>query len=180
MMWWWGCNNRKNFLTLELFDREYPRVASFLCLRMGLDEDFRNRLEFWPLDFVFPTSFWRECGTNEDFTCRSEKYREGTAYSSAKAPPSHCSQQENVLGCPVCQPFSLFLACYQCCLMDVFLFLSWLYTIILFSMHHQLPACDRAVLSIPCCLQNLRVKVGWIGNPFSHPVACTCFCSRSM
>lgn len=163
-----------------LFGREYPTVASFPCLKMNLDDDFGNRIVLAPwscFSCIFLEGVWHQWG----FHLQKWKIQgRNCVYSSAKPPPSHCSQQENGLGCRVCQPFSLFLASYQCCLMDVFLFLSWLYTIILFSMHHQLPACDRAVLSIPCCLQNLRMKVGRIGNPFSHPVACTCFCSRSM
>lgn len=163
-----------------LFGREYPRLASFPCLKMDLDEDFGKRIVLAPWFFFF--CFFLE-GVWHQWGFHLQKWKiqgRSCGYSSAKAPPSNCSQQENGLGCPVCQPFSLFLAGYQCCLIDVFLFLSWLYTIILFSMHHQLPACDRAVLSIPCCLQNLRMKVGWIGNLFSHPVACACFCSRSM
>lgn len=50
---------------------------------------------FWPLDFVFPASFWRECGTNEDFTCRSEKSKEGAVHIalSKHLPPTALSRK---------------------------------------------------------------------------------------
>lgn len=34
-----------------LFSREYPRVASFPCLKMGLDEDFGTRIVLAPCFF---------------------------------------------------------------------------------------------------------------------------------
>lgn len=107
----------------------------------------------WFLDLVLPVPFQRVGGSAAqeredfawDFACRIEKSREGTMRAPPSPPAclSRALSRDMNLAVLSAQPFCLFLAGYQCCLMDVFPFLSWLCTIILFSMHHQLPVTEQ-------------------------------------
>lgn len=96
----------------RLFGREYPRIASFTCLEIGLGEDFGNRKRPGSLIWFFLLPFGGRAGRGaaqeiEDFTCRSEKIQgRNCACSSPKAPRSclHVagSEQGCGLGCSVC------------------------------------------------------------------------------
>lgn len=140
------------------------------------------------LDLVLPALFWRRAGRSaaqeiEDFTCRSEKIQgRNCACSSPKAPPSclHVagSEQGYGLGCPVC-PAPLPVSGELPMLSDGCFSLSVVALHYYLIFHASSAACDSS-FEHSFTLQNLRMKVGWVGSPFSHQVAHACFCSKNM
>lgn len=157
-----------------------------MCLKIGLGEDFGNGKcpdsSIWFFLFLFGGG---QAGAQHRKvrTLYAQVRNQGRnrTCSSPKAPPSHLHagfEQGYGLSCHVCPAFlpisgrlpMLSDRCFSLSVMALHYYLIF---------HASSAACDRAVLSIPCCLQNLSMKVERVGSPFSRQVAHVCFCSKS-